>query len=199
MGDEGAVGHQAALPRDHAALRFSARFWIAFALVTGFGILPLLFVVWRAVGAGAVFGETITSGFAWDAFTGTLLLCVGTTALAVGTQLYILTMISVLMISGGQRILMARLVGAEDVPRAERTFAQSILTGFTAYALILVPVAIFFSPALFDFVQAESGVRGSEDAAALQAAGYDAVLVGETLVTDADPAEIVTRLRTSGQ
>lgn len=35
---------------------------------------------------------------------------------------------------------------------------------------------------------AESGVRGGDDARALEAAGYDAVLVGETLVTSGDPA-----------
>ena len=35
---------------------------------------------------------------------------------------------------------------------------------------------------------AESGVRGADDAAALHAAGYHAVLVGETLVTSGDPA-----------
>jgi indole-3-glycerol phosphate synthase len=34
---------------------------------------------------------------------------------------------------------------------------------------------------------AESGVRGPADARALRAAGYDAILVGETLVTAADP------------
>ena len=38
---------------------------------------------------------------------------------------------------------------------------------------------------------AESGVRGADDARRLEAAGYDAVLVGETLVTSRDPgAEI---------
>jgi indole-3-glycerol phosphate synthase len=42
---------------------------------------------------------------------------------------------------------------------------------------------------------AESGVRGAEDAKALAAAGYDAVLVGETLVISADPAAEVARLR----
>jgi indole-3-glycerol phosphate synthase len=42
---------------------------------------------------------------------------------------------------------------------------------------------------------AESGVRGPSDAAALAAAGYDAVLVGETLVTAADPAAAVRALR----
>ncbi|MEL6892780.1 MAG: indole-3-glycerol phosphate synthase TrpC, partial [Actinomycetota bacterium] len=35
---------------------------------------------------------------------------------------------------------------------------------------------------------AESGVRGGDDARMLADAGYDAVLVGETLVTSADPA-----------
>ena len=34
---------------------------------------------------------------------------------------------------------------------------------------------------------AESGIRGPDDAAALAAAGFDAVLVGELLVTSGDP------------
>jgi indole-3-glycerol phosphate synthase len=42
---------------------------------------------------------------------------------------------------------------------------------------------------------AESGVRGRDDAAALHAAGYRAVLVGETLVTSTDPADSVRLLR----
>jgi len=41
---------------------------------------------------------------------------------------------------------------------------------------------------------AESGVRGAADARALRAAGYDAVLVGETLVTSGDPASAVADL-----
>ena len=41
---------------------------------------------------------------------------------------------------------------------------------------------------------AESGVRGVEDARSLRAAGYHAVLVGETLVTSGDPAAEVTAL-----
>lgn len=42
---------------------------------------------------------------------------------------------------------------------------------------------------------AESGVRGAADAAALRAAGYDAVLVGETLVTSRDPALTIRQLK----
>jgi indole-3-glycerol phosphate synthase len=42
---------------------------------------------------------------------------------------------------------------------------------------------------------AESGVRSAADARALQAAGYHAVLVGETLVTSADPARTLLELR----
>lgn len=45
---------------------------------------------------------------------------------------------------------------------------------------------------------AESGVRGPEDAAALAAAGYQAVLVGESLVTSGDPTAAVGALRTAG-
>ena len=42
---------------------------------------------------------------------------------------------------------------------------------------------------------AESGVRGGDDARALRAAGYHAVLVGETLVTAADPVAALRDLR----
>jgi indole-3-glycerol phosphate synthase len=45
---------------------------------------------------------------------------------------------------------------------------------------------------------AESGVRGPDDAASLAAAGFDAVLVGESLVTSADPAAGVAALRHAG-
>jgi indole-3-glycerol phosphate synthase len=41
---------------------------------------------------------------------------------------------------------------------------------------------------------AESGVRGRADAESLRQAGYDAVLVGEHLVTSVDPAAAVTDL-----
>ena len=42
---------------------------------------------------------------------------------------------------------------------------------------------------------AESGVRGPADAASLAAAGFDAVLVGESLVTAGDPTASVAALR----
>lgn len=41
---------------------------------------------------------------------------------------------------------------------------------------------------------AESGVRGGDDARSLRAAGYHAVLVGETLVTSNDPAATIAEL-----
>jgi indole-3-glycerol phosphate synthase len=42
---------------------------------------------------------------------------------------------------------------------------------------------------------AESGVRDRADAEALAAAGYDAILVGESLVTSADPGAALAELR----
>jgi indole-3-glycerol phosphate synthase len=42
---------------------------------------------------------------------------------------------------------------------------------------------------------AESGIRDEADAARMAAAGYAAVLVGETLVTSPDPGAAVRRLR----
>jgi indole-3-glycerol phosphate synthase len=44
---------------------------------------------------------------------------------------------------------------------------------------------------------AESGIRGPDDARRLAAAGFDAVLVGESLVTAPDPAAAVRELRCS--
>ena len=44
---------------------------------------------------------------------------------------------------------------------------------------------------------AESGVRHAQDAAELGAAGYHAVLVGESLVTSPDPSEAVRLLRSA--
>jgi indole-3-glycerol phosphate synthase len=45
---------------------------------------------------------------------------------------------------------------------------------------------------------AESGIRGPEDATVLAAAGFDAVLVGESLVTSGDPAAAVRALQSIG-
>lgn len=42
---------------------------------------------------------------------------------------------------------------------------------------------------------AESGIRGADDARRLAAAGFDALLVGETLVTATDPAAALASLR----
>ena len=42
---------------------------------------------------------------------------------------------------------------------------------------------------------AESGVRGPEDATALYSAGFDAVLVGESVVTSGERAAAVRALR----
>jgi indole-3-glycerol phosphate synthase len=46
---------------------------------------------------------------------------------------------------------------------------------------------------------AESGIRDAADAAALAAGGYDAVLVGEAVVTAGDRAKAVAALRGGGQ
>jgi indole-3-glycerol phosphate synthase len=42
---------------------------------------------------------------------------------------------------------------------------------------------------------AESGIRDADDVSRLDACGYDAVLVGESLVTSPDPAAAVRQLK----
>ena len=56
--------------------------------------------------------------------------------------------------------------------------------------------AVRMAPRIPDHVVkvAESGVRGREDAIALRAAGYDAILVGEHLVTSSNPESALTEL-----
>ena len=45
---------------------------------------------------------------------------------------------------------------------------------------------------------AESGIRGAADAARFAAEGADALLVGEALVTDGDPATAVRAIMAAG-
>jgi indole-3-glycerol phosphate synthase len=56
--------------------------------------------------------------------------------------------------------------------------------------------AVRMAPRIPDHVVrvAESGVRGRDDALALRAAGYDAILVGEHLVTSLNPEAALTEL-----
>ena len=56
--------------------------------------------------------------------------------------------------------------------------------------------AVRMAPLIPDHVVkvAESGVRGRQDAIALRAAGYDAILVGEYLVTSPNPKAALTEL-----
>ena len=70
---------------------------------------------------------------------------------------------------------------------------QRDLVTFEVDAARAVRVAASIPPGAVSV--AESGVRGPSDAARLRAAGYDAVLVGETLVTSPDPGRAVADLR----
>ncbi len=94
------------------------------------------------------------------------------------------------------------LVEVHDEPELDRALAVgATLVGVNQRDLVTFEVdherAVRMGAAIPDPVVkvAESGVRHRDDAAALHAAGYAAVLVGETLVTSADPADAVRRLR----
>jgi indole-3-glycerol phosphate synthase len=80
----------------------------------------------------------------------------------------------------------ARIVGVNN--RDLRTFKTDLgvaerVGSFLPEGLVLV---------------AESGVSGVAGAGRMAAAGYDAILVGEALVTATDPAELVSQLRQAG-
>jgi len=87
------------------------------------------------------------------------------------------------------------LVEIHDEPEMEVALAAgATLIGVNQRDLVTFQVdharAVRMGSAFPDTVVkvAESGVRGRADAESLRAAGYDAVLVGETLVTAPDPA-----------
>lgn len=97
------------------------------------------------------------------------------------------------------------LVETHDEPELERALAVgATLVGVNQRDLVTFEVdhdrAQRMGQVMPDTVVrvAESGVRGPDDAAALAAAGYDAVLVGESLVTSGDPQAAVAALRGAG-
>jgi indole-3-glycerol phosphate synthase len=96
------------------------------------------------------------------------------------------------------------LVEVHDEAELERALAVgATLVGVNQRDLVTFEVdherAVRMAAAFPDHLVsvAESGVRGPEDAAALAEAGYDAVLVGESLVTSGDPTAAVAALRSA--
>ncbi len=94
------------------------------------------------------------------------------------------------------------LVEVHDEPELERALAVgATLVGVNQRDLVTFEVdharAVRMAAAIpADVVKvAESGVRGSDDARSLAEAGYDAVLVGEHLVTSTDPSAAIRLLR----
>jgi indole-3-glycerol phosphate synthase len=93
------------------------------------------------------------------------------------------------------------LVEVHDVPELEVAVeAGATLVGVNQRDLVTFEVdhqrAVRMASAIPAGVVkvAESGVRGPDDARRLADAGYDAILVGETLVTAPDPAETLAAL-----
>jgi indole-3-glycerol phosphate synthase len=94
------------------------------------------------------------------------------------------------------------LVEVHDEAEVDRALAVgATLVGVNQRDLVTFEVdtdrAVRVVPRIPDDVVrvAESGIRGPADAARLTEAGYDAVLVGESLVTSGDPAGAVRALR----
>jgi indole-3-glycerol phosphate synthase len=94
------------------------------------------------------------------------------------------------------------LVEIHDEAELEQALAaESSLIGVNQRDLVTFEVdhdrAVRMAAAIPDGVVkvAESGVRDGADAKALHDAGYHAVLVGETLVTAADPAGMMRELK----
>lgn len=90
---------------------------------------------------------------------------------------------------------MAALVEVHDIGELDRALAcganlvgvnQRDLSTFEIDRTLAIRMAPFIPKGVVKV--AESGVRGAEDAMALAEAGYDAALVGESLVTSSDPS-----------
>lgn len=98
------------------------------------------------------------------------------------------------------------LVEVHDEPELERALAVgATVIGVNQRDLVTFEVdherAVRVARAMPEGILrvAESGIRGPDDAAALRAAGFHAVLVGESVVTAGDRAASVTALRTAGR
>lgn len=94
------------------------------------------------------------------------------------------------------------LVEVHDEPELERALAVgATVVGVNQRDLVTFEVdharAVRVAAAMPEGIVrvAESGIRGADDAAELAAAGFHAVLVGESVVTAGDPAASVAALR----
>lgn len=101
----------------------------------------------------------------------------------------------------GTDLGLAVLVEAHDEPEVERALAAGArIVGVNQRDLVTFEVdtdrAVRVASAIPDGVLkvAESGIRDADDAKRLADAGYDAVLVGEHLVTSGDPERAVQEL-----
>lgn len=94
------------------------------------------------------------------------------------------------------------LVEAHDEREVEIALASgATLIGINNRDLTTFETSLTVAETVSEFVVrpgittvAESGIHGPEDAGRMRAAGYDAVLVGEALVTASDPAETLAGL-----
>jgi len=96
----------------------------------------------------------------------------------------------------------AALVEVHTAAEAERALAlEATLVGVNNRNLETFVVDLATSEHLADLLEgvpvkvAESGIHRPQDAARMQAAGFDAVLVGEALVTALDPSALIAELR----
>jgi indole-3-glycerol phosphate synthase len=94
------------------------------------------------------------------------------------------------------------LVEAHDAREAEIALAAgATLVGINNRDLATFETSLTVAESVSDLVVrpgittlAESGIQGPEDAERMKVAGYDAVLVGEALVTASNPAETLAGL-----
>lgn len=101
---------------------------------------------------------------------------------------------------------LAALVEVHDLPELERAVvAEARIIGINNRNLDTLEVdpttSLRLRPAIPPGViaVAESGIGSSDLAAQLAAVGFDAILVGEALVTAPDPGALLQRLRQAGQ
>lgn len=100
---------------------------------------------------------------------------------------------------------LAALVEVHTAGEAEQAIAAgATVVGVNNRDLASFTIDLSTAESLAPFIQqatvrvAESGIVGGADARRMEQAGYDAVLVGEALVTDPDPARLVGELRGIG-
>jgi putative MATE family efflux protein len=83
----------------------------------------------------------------------------GNAAIGVAFQIFIVVIVFINSLFTGMSVLVARLVGAGEADKADRTVYQAFLTALGLSLLVMAPLGYFLAPSLLDLVNAAPEVK----------------------------------------